>query len=219
MSKAIKKSGGCIYCRNKNNINKTDFTIIGKRFGKVVINEYIKRIGRKTYWKCICDCGASRIVERGYLFKTKNRKNPFACKNCSKQYFIQNALNGLKRGYSKSKPESIVDDWLTKYNISHQYNFITDEYQFDFLLDFKTIIEVHGDFWHCNPILYPSGPMYFKQKEHIVRDEIKKDFLQKEGYKLYIIWEHDIKKGDFSALYPLLPKQRLGGMVAWDDFK
>ena len=49
---------------------KTD--LLGKKFGKLLVVEFIgprRTSNRKTYntWKCLCDCGAEKILERRSL--------------------------------------------------------------------------------------------------------------------------------------------------------
>lgn len=41
--------------------------LTGVRFGKLTVVSLEKRVNNKTYWKCICDCGGSRIVRSDHL--------------------------------------------------------------------------------------------------------------------------------------------------------
>lgn len=61
----------------------------------------------------------------------------------------------------------------------------------DFLLDDKTIIEVMGDFFHCNPSQFPDGPIYRIQKENLERDSRKRAFYDKQGYRVLYLWESE----------------------------
>ena len=48
------KSCGCLAGRP----NREKKNLIGKRFGKLTVVEYIGKIdGKHNYWKCLCDCG------------------------------------------------------------------------------------------------------------------------------------------------------------------
>lgn len=60
--------------------------------------------------------------------------------------------------------------------------------------EIKTIVEVFGDYWHCNPLLYDSS---FVSKKGLTRDEVNaKDknriqVLENLGYTVIVIWEND----------------------------
>lgn len=73
--------------------------------------------------------------------------------------------------------------------------FIADELQ----QERKLIIEINGDYWHCNP-------MFFKKDDYVIRlgkkkkvgeiwgyDIMRKKELQKLGYSIFIIWEQAFK--------------------------
>lgn len=53
-------------------------------------------------------------------------------------------------------------------------------------------IEVHGDFWHCNPKVYPNGPVSVIQERNIANDKKKKSYLQSVGISVIYVWEYDI---------------------------
>ena len=49
-------------------MKKYDFSIIGKRFGRLTVLDFDHQDVRgKTYWLCRCDCGNNTIVKRGHL--------------------------------------------------------------------------------------------------------------------------------------------------------
>jgi len=41
--------------------------IVGKRYGRLVVKEYIGIRGKKSYYRCLCDCGNYKDVKRDYL--------------------------------------------------------------------------------------------------------------------------------------------------------
>ena len=43
----------------------------------------------------------------------------------------------------------------------------------------NVLIEVNGDYWHCNPKVYVNGPINEMQKAHIRRDFAKKAYASK----------------------------------------
>jgi very-short-patch-repair endonuclease len=54
------------------------------------------------------------------------------------------------------------------------------------------IIEVDGDFWHCNPNSKYSEAKYESQKKNLIRDKEKEQWTKDNGYKLLRFWETDI---------------------------
>jgi very-short-patch-repair endonuclease len=64
---------------------------------------------------------------------------------------------------------------------------------FDFYLPkYNILIEVDGDFYHCNPKLYNNGPVCKTQEINIKNDKLKNEWAQSNGYKLLRFWENDI---------------------------
>ena len=65
----------------------------------------------------------------------------------------------------------------------------------DYKLNTK-IIEFNGDFWHANPLYYKSGEFIYTNGKHLVdeiwnADKIRKDALERLGYMVMVVWEHD----------------------------
>lgn len=44
-----------------------DYSIVGKRYGRLVVSNLDHVHNRTTYWKCECDCGNTAVVCRGGL--------------------------------------------------------------------------------------------------------------------------------------------------------
>lgn len=90
----------------------------------------------------------------------------------------------IKRGYKEGK------DFI------HQYKF-ANKFMCDFCFpENKVIIEVYGDFWHCNPAIY-SQPIHPHQIKDINRDKSKEAYITKYdngSWTYLVIWESDIKK-------------------------
>jgi len=60
----------------------------------------------------------------------------------------------------------------------------------------KHIIEVYGDYWHCNPNKYSDDFIhpYFKMTAVARRklDEERIAYLESLGYSITIVWESDL---------------------------
>jgi very-short-patch-repair endonuclease len=85
---------------------------------------------------------------------------------------------------------------LHSMNLSYKSQATINNYNVDFLIDDKYIIECYGDYWHCNPSRY-SADYYNRGKKKTAseiwkRDEQRKRDLEKLGYKVLYFWEHEI---------------------------
>lgn len=113
---------------------------------------------------------------------------------------IKHALssNNIKR--SKSKETAIelkIKNILDFYKCSYIFNQKIKNNNFNFRPDFriedkKIIIEVHGDYWHANPLFYDFDDLSENQKIKIEKDKFKKEYYESLGYTVIILWEHDI---------------------------
>ena len=73
-------------------------------------------------------------------------------------------------------------------------------YFFDFYIPkIKLVIELNGDYWHCNPKIYRED--YVHELRHLVAIEIWKIDEEREntirdemGLNLIVVWENDIRK-------------------------
>lgn len=93
----------------------------------------------------------------------------------------------------KSKLEIYFTELLNKLGIIYEPQFPISGYLFDFYVESKnTLIEVDGDWYHCNPNL-KIQPQYPIQEHTVENDIIKTNLAKEKGYKLIRFWEDDIK--------------------------
>jgi len=101
----------------------------------------------------------------------------------------------------------IITDQTHSSKLEEKFKFILDildiKYQhlfyikpikafYDFYIpEYNLLIEIDGDFWHCNPTKFPKAE-YISQQKNILRDQIKNEWAQENGYKLLRFWEDDI---------------------------
>ncbi len=97
----------------------------------------------------------------------------------------------------RSKLEEQVLNKLEEFGFKN--NIRVCKYTADFFNDInKQIIEIHGDYWHCNPSLYE--PNFFNKnlnmtsKEKWEYDINRNKYLENKGYKVYVIWENQLTK-------------------------
>lgn len=124
----------------------------------------------------------SKIWSQSDEWKTKSRKRAASlmasnnvCTQTRPQIIMNDILNALNISYTNEEPFVYysVDNYLSEYNL---------------------IIEVMGDYWHCNPIRY-DRPINDRQAEIISRDKAKHTFIFKRyGIEILYVWESDLLK-------------------------
>jgi very-short-patch-repair endonuclease len=78
---------------------------------------------------------------------------------------------------------------------------------YDFYLPkHNLIIEVDGDFWHCNPSTIHSEAIYESQKKNILRDQEKNEWAKNNGFDIIRFWEYDISNNPEKVLEMLKNK-------------
>lgn len=101
----------------------------------------------------------------------------------------------LKKRTSKFEKQFLIE-LKTKGYVSNKQ---ISKYTVDYVNEkTKHIIEVNGDYWHCNPNLYHAN--YYNSSigmsagEKWKYDAERKKYLENLGYTVTIIWESDYKK-------------------------
>lgn len=159
-----------------------------------------------TRKKMLCGyCGKEHYVKLNRLDKQKN----FFCSNKCRQDWYANihsqtkeyrdkkrmdAVKILESGViskTNSKPQQLVDLILDKNNIKYEREKGFKYYCVDNLLENNLIIEVQGDYWHCNPIVFKN--ISETQYKRISRDKAKHTYIKGQtGKEILYIWESDI---------------------------
>jgi len=97
--------------------------------------------------------------------------------------------------YHTSELEERFKIILDVLDIEYKHFFFAKEINkiFDFYVPKHNIlIEVDGDFYHCNPKIYNDGPVCKTQTINIENDKLKDEWAKANGYKLLRFWEDDI---------------------------
>jgi hypothetical protein len=77
ITKEIKNESGQSECKDigkVENANYIDFTIIGKKYKKLLVLSFNRKEGKNTFWNCLCDCGKTVVIKRSH-FSINTRKN------------------------------------------------------------------------------------------------------------------------------------------------
>jgi G:T-mismatch repair DNA endonuclease (very short patch repair protein) len=98
-----------------------------------------------------------------------------------------------------NKLESKVASALAELGLPFQFSFWIAGRQFDFKVG-NLLIEVQGDFWHANPLLYKAdhilsfpGKKKVKASDLWEKDAKKVKLAHSRGFRIIHLWEKDLK--------------------------
>lgn len=161
-----------------------------------------------TGWKIKCEwCGVEYFEKK---YKIEGKQHNFCCKDCRTSWYSnvysqseewkdeskKRATELLsKNKYSNiiTKPQSDINNLLNDMGIKYINEYNCVYYSIDnYLQDNNLMIEVMGDFWHCNPIKYNEIRRKI-QINRIPKDKAKHTYiLNNYGINILYLWESDI---------------------------
>jgi very-short-patch-repair endonuclease len=96
----------------------------------------------------------------------------------------------------RTRIETLVAAMLERMGASYRQNVQIGRYNVDFVVG-TLIIECYGDFWHCNPALWPperyNGSLHVTAAEKWARDAARQSVLEQQGYTFAAFWETQIR--------------------------
>jgi very-short-patch-repair endonuclease len=124
--------------------------------------------------------------------KNRYRDNPKLKENLSKQRIEWlKTKNSNKKTNIESKFEMMLSLLNVNFIFQHEFN----NRLFDFFLkDYNILIEVDGDFYHCNPSSKHNKVIYDTQKITKKNDNYKNNLCENHNIKLLRYWEKDINE-------------------------
>ena len=165
---------------------------------RAILSEKCGRAGEKNGFY-----GKTHTEEAKQLLSEKAKK--YAGEN--RDLISQRAIDALRnKKHKKTIPERLTEEQLIKMNIPYKCNKIIQKVgQFDFIISDNVLLEVHGDYWHGNPAIYggKKRPLNERQRYKQTRDAEKRILATQKGYKLFYIWETDIKNENWEVLYEI----------------
>lgn len=83
----------------------------------------------------------------------------------------------------------------------------------------NTVVFLHGCFWHKCPLCYiepKSNKSYWvaKIRHNVERDKKARMALRKQGFKVLVLWEHQIKKNFEKSIQKLMNVSDIQGTSA-----
>jgi len=158
-------------------------------------SESLMIVSKKMTGRAISD--ETRLKQKESAKKRKihghtGHKHSEECKNKLRLNTLDMIKNG-KYNHIDTLPVRVFQSILTNENISFEKEKIVSHWSFDFYLyDHDLYIEIDGDYFHSNPLLYPEGPKTKTQKINNYRDKKKNTFCKENNIKLIRFWEYDI---------------------------
>ncbi len=132
-------------------------------------------------------------------------------KEVSKNAYLA-SVEYWKRNRFRSKTEMKMGELLEKWKVpfareqlifendtGHSYPFVVD-----FVIGNKIALFVNGCWWHVCPVCGVKAE-YEKQRKNMVKDSKHVAELEKLGYRVITVWEHELKD-DRSILEEVLPR-------------
>ena len=149
--------------------DREKFSYFIENFSKASKNDLLKNTEKS--WKT--------LIKKSHLFGLVRERKELD--NTLIEIFVKDVLNSLKIKFEEQVYIYHKDD------NKHRRYFIAD-----FVIG-KTIIEVNGDYWHGNPLVFKQENLDKRQLEKVGKDAYKKLKLEQLGYSVIYIWEYDIK--------------------------
>ena len=139
-------------------------------------------------------------------------------KTIIEKYGVNNASLLSRKGRENfSRPHQFIFEmlnWFIDFNIKTEKKlfFLDSYFSYDvFIENTNLLIEVNGDYWHANPLLYKENDimLYGTEKSTTAktiweRDKIKLEHALNQGYKTFVVWENDLINHSFETCNKLL---------------
>jgi very-short-patch-repair endonuclease len=134
---------------------------------------------------------AKKPSYRKLLAKAKRAANPAAAK-----------INKTKRLKAKAKkmsdkmtePERVFSEMMKELGVEFESQKVISNKIYDFYIPSKNMmIEVDGDYWHANPLVYEGKELNKTQARNVKNDKYKNVLAIGNGFKLERVWEYDLK--------------------------
>ena len=106
----------------------------------------------------------------------------------------------IQSGYyvkgQESALEKRVQKVLSNMGILYQKHVYYKKYNYDIAINNKLFIEIQGDYWHANPMIYSESDIFVGGKKAIdiwKKDIIKKNVIEKNNRYYLALWESELK--------------------------
>lgn len=157
-------------------------------------------------------CGAEKVLPRCRAEQSERHFCDNACyhawdklRKSSPEMVAKQREQALHMEFpNPSGVELTVAAWMEGHGIRYEPQALLGRFA---RLDFRVgaaYVEVNGCYWHGCP--EHSKSLTERQQRRQRKDRAVATYCARRGIPLFVIWEHDVRAGKFSALYPLLPE-------------
>ena len=101
----------------------------------------------------------------------------------------------------EQKCKQLLDKMNITYKEQKQIRYINVDFYID---KYNLAIECNGEYWHCDPVIYPAGPKNNIQRKNIEKDKISESVVLSKKINRLVLWEKDFN--DLDALEIKLKK-------------
>jgi len=124
------------------------------------------------------------------LARAKKKANPAAAKiNKTKKLQAQ----AKKMSDKMTAPERVFSEMMKELGVECECQKVIGNKIYDFYIPSKnTLVEIHGDYWHANSLIYESKDLNKVQKRNIKNDKFKEILAKGNGYLFEVSWEYDL---------------------------
>lgn len=131
-------------------------------------------------------------VARQRVVRRRLMENRIAWSRHAKAVAAQRATGRPGRAYNQL--EAKLAAMLDAAGVAYRWQFPLGPYVYDFLLPNRTLVEVHGTYWHADPRRYDPKALTPDQRRNLLHDIDKRFFAAGKGYRLRVVWEADFRK-------------------------
>ena len=133
---------------------------------------------------------AKKPSYRKLLKKAIARANPAAAKMKKEKRLEASAK---KMSNKMTSPEKIFAGMMKELGVEFESQKVIDNKIYDFYIPSKNmIIEVHGDYWHSNSLIYEEKNLNKIQIKNKKNDKYKEILAKGNNYNFNITWEYDL---------------------------
>ena len=95
-----------------------------------------------------------------------------------------------RKNYSMTKPHKRVCSLLKELGLKYENEVLTYGKVIDIKIDDRHYIEVQGNYWHCNPVMFDTPSEVQSNKIRLDTEKCKK--FNEFGINILYLWENDI---------------------------
>jgi len=130
------------------------------------------------------------------MAKAKRQANPAAAKMAKTKRLEKSAA---KMSDKMTAPERVFSDMMKELGIECICQKVIGNKIYDFYIPSKNmLVEVDGDYFHGNPLIYESKDLNKMQIRNMKNDKFKNVLAKGNGYKLERVWENELHN-DYST--------------------